>query len=166
MRHQSPTFVKIFLEKYSPKQDNVLEVGSLDVNGNIRNLFSGAYVGLDMRDGNNVDVVCNGHDLVKQFGKEQFDLVICIDTLEHDDAFWVTVEQMKKVLRKGGWLILGVPSRRCPLHEHPSDYWRFMSHGMEVMLDGLVDTYVEVQRDAGESEAEDEIYGYGRKNDN
>lgn len=164
MRHQTPTFVRQFLEKHNPKRDNVLEVGSLDVNGNIRDLFKdNAYVGLDMRDGANVDVVGNGHDLVARFGKNKFNLVVCVDTLEHDDAFWVTVSEMKKVLKKGGWLILGVPSRRCPLHEHPSDYWRFMSHGMEVMLDGLVDTYVEVQRDAGEDSAEDEIMGYGRK---
>lgn len=163
MRHQTPTFVRQFLEQIKPKRDKVLEVGSLDVNGNLRNLFPENYTGLDMRSGANVDVVLNAHDLRTQFKKDEFDIVMCFDTLEHDDRFWITVENMKWTLKPGGWLLLGVPSRRCPLHEHPSDYWRFMGPAMEVMLEGFTDTHIEIQKDNPNEETEDEIMGYGRK---
>ena len=41
----------------------VLDIGSLDINGNIKHLFSHPYyyVGLDLANGPNVDVVCPGH---------------------------------------------------------------------------------------------------------
>lgn len=162
MRHQTSEFVQQFLEKHKPDFKSVLEVGSLDVNGHIRGLFEGkAYVGLDMRDGPNVDVLLDAHKIKSQFEPEQFDMVICFDTLEHDNKFWVTLENMKWVLKKGGWLLLGVPSRTCPLHGHPSDYWRFMEPAMTEMLQPFEDIHVELQRD--NPDTEDEIMGYGRK---
>jgi hypothetical protein len=36
---------------------STLDIGSYNVNGCLRPLFKGAYVGLDMREGPNVDVV-------------------------------------------------------------------------------------------------------------
>ena len=155
MRWQTKEFVKKFVTDHWPG-GTVLEVGSLDVNGTVKELFPSGYTGVDMRSGSNVDIVCNGHDLVKQFGEESFDTVVCFDTIEHDDKFWITLDQMKKVLKKGGWLLLGAPSLNCPLHDHPSDYWRFMPASFNVLFEGLSNTLVE-------PENSDEIYGYGQK---
>lgn len=162
MRHQSLTFINDFMRKWGTPRDT-LDVGSLLVEGernSPRNLFE-TYTGIDMRNGGNVDIQMNGHDLVKQFGKESFDCVVCLDTLEHDEKFWLTVEQMRAVLRPGGWMIIGVPSRRCPLHEHPADYWRFMPASMDTIFEGYEEFYVEVERLS--LDMEDEIYAYGRK---
>ena len=144
----------------------MLEVGSLDVNGNILDIVKDFdYVGIDMRDGKGVDVVMNGHDLSDTFGQE-FDLVVCFDTLEHDDKFWLTVAEMKKVLKPRCWLIIGTPSINHPIHEHPHDYYRFFdSTFRNVLFDGMTNIYVEhVFNDPlGDKLRPDQVMGYGQK---
>lgn len=105
----------------------VLEIGSLDLNGSVKHLFSDAreYIGIDMRGGKNVDIVMNAHDVYSKFGMDSFDTVLCYNTLEHDDSFWVTLENIRKVLRVGGWLIISAPTYGFPIHDYPGDYWRF-----------------------------------------
>jgi hypothetical protein len=42
----------------------VLEVGSLNINGTVRDFFdSTRYIGADVAEGRDVDVVCNGENL-------------------------------------------------------------------------------------------------------
>ena len=107
---------------------NMLDVGSLDVSGNIREYIPKdiEYTGTDMMEGSNVDVVVNAHELLSKFQAESFDVVVCFDTFEHDDKFWESWEQIKKVCKRGGWILLGFPGRYTPLHRHPRDYFRFM----------------------------------------
>jgi SAM-dependent methyltransferase len=165
MRHQTRELVTKFIQEhgFSPKQ-KILDVGCMDINGTIRDLFPpGSYTGADMRgSGSGVDVIVNGHDLVKKFGLESFDIVTCFDTMEHDDKFWITIAQMKKVLKKGGWLIIGAPGRACPLHDYPGDYWRFMPESFASLLKGLGDVHTETEMQPS-SELESSIYGYGQK---
>lgn len=162
MRDQSKDFILKFFQNHT-KPAKVLDVGSLDVNGSIKPLFDGCkYVGTDMREGPNVDVIVNAHELTTRFEKESFDLVVCLDTLEHDDRFWLTRDQLLEVLKPGGYLILGVPGRRCPEHDHPGDFWRFMPQSFpNFFFEGLEDFHYEVERQFADTE--DEIYGWGRK---
>lgn len=95
MRHQTREYLDKFLESH--KVSTVLDVGSYATeNGaHVKDIFERhgvAYTGCDMREGDNVDVVVNGHELTKVFDKESFDLVTCFDTFEHDDAWWLTLE--------------------------------------------------------------------------
>lgn len=105
----------------------ILEVGSFDVNGSIRDAFpdSQEYVGTDMRAGPGVDQVINNRDLVSTFGPSSFDTVICCECLEHDLRFWDTVEQMRTILRPQGTLMITTPDLGFPYHGFPFDYWRF-----------------------------------------
>ena len=62
--------------------DSVLECGSYNVNGSVRDLFTAReYVGLDWRPGPAVDVVSLVHEY--QPGR-MFDTVISTEMLEHD----------------------------------------------------------------------------------
>lgn len=163
MRNQSARFMEKVIADHGPFND-VLEVGSADVNGNVRNLFEGCnYIGTDMQAGNNVDIVVNGHDLKEHFKDKEFDLVFSFDTFEHDDKFWETMEQMKQVTKPGGWIVIGAPGRNCPLHEHPGDYWRFMPQGIQSLMEGLAEVEIDAQHDEAGREPEDEIYAKGRK---
>lgn len=164
MRHQTREFVQKFLTAHEGPFRRVLDVGSLDVNGHIRDLFPEGYTGIDMMDGPNVDRVINGHELMDHFPKNSFDLVMCFDTFEHDDAFWATHDEMMCVLKPGGYILIGVPGRNHPEHRHPKDYWRFMPQSFEdFFLKGLEDTHMDVQTDNPDHDYEDEIYGWGRK---
>ncbi len=104
----------------------VQEVGSLDVIGSVRPLFANvsSYVGIDFRQGPNVDVVMNAHNL--EFQADGFDVVISTEMLEHDDEFRVSVKEMGRVLKKGGILILTARGNGFMPHDYPYDFWRFM----------------------------------------
>jgi predicted SAM-dependent methyltransferase len=118
----------------------ILEIGSRTMNKEgVRSLFSPtefeSWTGIDMQMGQNVDVVLNAHNLVDKFGLNSFDIVINFSELEHDDAFWVTQEQTNKVLKKGGYYIVEVPSIKFyHHHNYPSDYWRFTGEAVKYIL--------------------------------
>ncbi|MEK6882231.1 MAG: class I SAM-dependent methyltransferase, partial [Nanoarchaeota archaeon] len=122
------------------------------------------YIGIDMLPGPGVDQVIDGHDIKIYFQEGEFDAVVSTDTLEHDRAFWKTVENMRWVLKPGGWMVIAVPTLHCGLHEHPKDYWRFMQEGVEEFFEGFEDCYLETFTIAGGDLAyPDELMAWGRK---
>ena len=63
-------------------EKNILDCGSLDVNGNNRYLFEQCkYIGIDLGPGLNVDVVCPIHSYVSRV---LFDTIISTECFEHD----------------------------------------------------------------------------------
>jgi SAM-dependent methyltransferase len=153
MRPQVHEWVRRVRDHYRLNDAEVLDVGSYDVNGNVRDLFSpGRYTGLDMRAGPNVDIVADAERL--PFADGLFGCVTCLETLEHCRRPWLVVAELRRVLRPGGVLILTVPSIGFPLHEYPSDYWRVTPAGLRVLYDGMAE--VQVFGDATHA------YGVGR----
>lgn len=88
---------------------SVLEIGSYNVNGSVRPLFAGCvrYVGIDLRPGRGVDVVCAAADYD---GMGAFDLVVSCETLEHDPDPALTLASAWRALAPGGQLILTAAS--------------------------------------------------------
>jgi hypothetical protein len=65
------------------KGTKVLEVGSLNINGSVRQFFEpDQYIGCDLGEGAGVDIVCRGHEL--PYPNESFDVVISCECFEHD----------------------------------------------------------------------------------
>lgn len=116
-----------------------LDVGSFNVNGCVRHLFTD-YTGLDMRAGPNVDVVAPANAI--PFPAASFDVVTCLEMLEHDPDPFGSVRDMRRVLKPGGTLVLTAPSIGFPRHDYPSDYWRFTGDGLAVLLRGMADVRV------------------------
>lgn len=81
----------------------VLDIGSLDLNGNNRYLFENyKYLGVDIGYGENVDLVCRGHKVHDEHG---FDVVISTECFEHDE-FWVdTIKNMIKLTKPNGLML-------------------------------------------------------------
>jgi SAM-dependent methyltransferase len=115
-----------FYEKYCKiniENKKILDVGSYDVNGTMKPIFEkGQYVGLDMEEGPNVDIVGVSHDI--PFEQDEFDIVISSSCFEHDDMFWVSFQEMCRVLKPGGYMYIQAPSNG-PYHGWPGDNWRF-----------------------------------------
>lgn len=79
----------------------VLDVGSLDVNGNNRSLFDECeYTGIDVGPGKNVDMVSLGHQHIA--AEETYDVIISTECFEHDMYFPRTFVHIVRLLRKGG----------------------------------------------------------------
>ncbi len=152
-------------------QKKILEVGSLDMNGSVRQFFLDAdeYIGIDQDGGKSVDVVMNAHDIDKNFNPESFDCVICCETFEHDPAFWISLEAMRWVLKPGGWMIISMPSLGQKLHRYPMDYWRCMPDAFNVFFAGFEEVITvsgyPVDEKTKERVCEDDttLIGYGRK---
>ena len=93
----------------------ILDIGSLDINGNIKHLFSHPYyyVGVDLSHGNNVDVVCPGHLYDSGF---KFDVVTSAECFEHDMYYARTIQNMVRLLKSGGLMIFTCASTGRPEH--------------------------------------------------
>lgn len=100
-------------------------------------------------DGEVQAVTGNANDM-RAFDKESFDLVVCCSTLEHDKRFWLSVAEMKRVLRPSGLLVIGVPGYvkdeqrdqgRSTLTyrvHYKFDYYRFSEQAVrEVFFEGM-----------------------------
>lgn len=85
-------------------------------------------VGIDLQDGENVDVVFdlatkNIDDLL-QLTDGQFDSIICLSVLEHVPSVWQMATNLQDLLRPGGSLFVSVPFV-FRIHHYPLDCWRF-----------------------------------------
>lgn len=116
-----------------------LEVGSRRVQGDfvdLRPLFEGPYVGLDMQEGPGVDVVSDfEQEGWYRAGPDRFNTVICTETLEHMRDPKRAVERMYDALNPGGVCVITVPFAWYP-HDYPRDYWRISPDGLQDILDG------------------------------
>jgi len=116
------------LSKEDIQGKRVLEIGSYNVNGSLRDGVMAhkptEYIGVDIEKGPGVDLVCSSDSILRRFGKESFDVVISTCVLEHVVNLKPSISDMKNVCKVGGIIILIVPSV-WPLHNHPIDYWRF-----------------------------------------
>lgn len=67
-----------------------------------------------------------------------YDCVYCSGVLEHVDDFQSGLDEITRVLKPGGILLLGLPFRQ-PIHMGEHDFWRFTEHGIRFLLK---DSYV------------------------
>lgn len=103
----------------------ILEVGSLNVNGCLRDAAEPTthYIGLDLEEGPGVDfVITPGTDFPVE--DDSFDLVMASSVFEHDSRFWDTFVRMCRAARPGGHIYVNAPSNGT-VHRYPRDCWRF-----------------------------------------
>jgi SAM-dependent methyltransferase len=97
------------------KGTKVLEVGSLNINGSVRQFFEpDQYIGCDLGEGAGVDIVCRGHEL--PYPNESFDVVISCECFEHDRHWEKTFQKMVDLVRKGGLVIFSCATIGRPEH--------------------------------------------------
>jgi SAM-dependent methyltransferase len=93
----------------------VLDIGSLDINGNNRFLFRDCeYVGIDVAEGRNVDVVSIAHLYDAPAGS--FGTVISTEVFEHDMYYPQTVQNVVRLLEPGGAFIFTCAAPDRPEH--------------------------------------------------
>lgn len=129
--------VSIFCNKvkamYPDKfKGDILDVGSLDINGSNRYLFSTCnYTGLDICAGKNVDIVTPIH---KYNPDKQFDVIISTEMLEHDKYYNTSIKHMIELLKEDGLMLLTMATtgrtehgtNRCNPEDSPltNDYYK------------------------------------------
>jgi SAM-dependent methyltransferase len=119
-----------FFAAYAPsfefsKKTKVIEIGSQDVNGSLREACPDAfdYTGLDFQEAKGVDIVLSD-PYTLPFPDESVDIVLSSSCFEHSDMFWIVFLEILRVLKPNGLFYLNAPSAGS-FHRFPVDSWRF-----------------------------------------
>lgn len=134
MDYVSYNFMRRFARRFFRRKRSlsVCDVGSMDVNGTFRSMFSGQnYIGIDVTNGPNVDVVVEHYEY--PFKNETFDAVISGSTLEHVRDIYKWIIELARILKKDGWMCIVAPAQFMH-HPHPIDCWRIYPEGMKFLL--------------------------------
>jgi len=142
MHASSVDKMRAFRDKYliSKKDESlsILDVGSQEVyeNGSYKPLFADypqwKYQGLDMVDGNNVDIVLKDTYDWSQIRSNSVDVIISGQAFEHIEYFWLSMMEIARVLKLGGICCIVAPSSGYE-HRYPVDCWRFYPDGFRAM---------------------------------
>jgi SAM-dependent methyltransferase len=106
---------------------SVLEVGSLDINGSVREIiqpFAGSYLGIDMQKGPGVDLVADGASYELP---EAYDVVVTAETFEHTPVWKDIINKSYINLKPDGIFIATMAGEGRPPHsaidENPIRDW-------------------------------------------
>ena len=110
-----------------------LDVGAAHNSASRLKILCGSYTGVDMQEHSNVDIV---HDMEQPLDVLPFDDVICLSTLEHCRKVWLVAENIERLIKPGGRLILSVPWA-WRVHNYPSDYWRISPEGIKFLFPNI-----------------------------
>ena len=156
------------------KNVDVLDIGSLDINGNNRYLFEKyTYTGVDIGEGKNVDVVSKGHEFKP--GKV-YDVVISTECFEHDKYWKETIRNCIDLTKPGGLFLFSCAttgrqehgtSRTTP-QDSPFTYKEFNDYYMNLteydirQIQGFDNSFSEMK--FGTNNNTKDLYFYGIKN--
>ena len=113
----------------------IMDIGSQSYGESYRGIFTlgqWTYIGVDVVAGANVDVVLG--DLYKwhELKTNSVDVVISGQVFEHIEFFWLTMEEIARILKPGGLCCIIAPSGG-PEHKYPLDCWRFFPDGLKAL---------------------------------
>lgn len=118
--------------------DDVLEVGSKLPHPGCwwcinRDLARGTWTGIDMQEGDGVDVAADLHALPAEWAG-RFSGVVCSEVLEHVARPWLALPELRKVMRPGGTLLVTTLTT-FHIHGYPDDYYRYTESGLRLLLE-------------------------------
>lgn len=94
--------------------ERTLEIGSLNINGTVRNAFNcQEYVGVDVGQGHGVDVVISGHEYDSN---QLFDCCISCECFEHNPFWRQTFINMIRLCKSGGLVVFTCATTGRPEH--------------------------------------------------
>lgn len=126
-----------FIKHYvRPKEGRTLIVGSklYKYRADRRKAYSSA-VGVDMEEGDGVDVVCNLEDLIGLVKPAlgTYDHIECWSMLEHSKRPWLVAMNLSCLLNRQGTIHVQVPFI-WRVHSYPNDYWRFTPEAVRLLF--------------------------------
>lgn len=117
------------------KNVKVLDIGSCDIFGCYKELFEGyklQYIGLDLEVGPNVDFIPKDPYLWEELEDESFDYIISGNAFEHIEYPWLTICEINKKLKVGGFACIIAPNSIYE-HRYPLDCYRYYADGFRAL---------------------------------
>jgi len=124
--NNAKSFFEVYAKDFSSKDNvKVVEIGSQDVNGSLRQVCPKdfKYIGVDFQEANGVDIVLDDPYLLP-FDSQSIDIVISSSCFEHSEMFWLVFLEVLRILKPKGLFYLNAPSSGS-FHRYPVDCWRF-----------------------------------------
>lgn len=130
-------FVEGYLKEYADFSLTIVDVGSQAISGNptYRPFFDNlnwTYLGLDLENGENVDIVVKDPYRWDKLEDSSVDVVISGQTFEHIDFPWLTIKEIFRILKDRGLVCIIAPSAGWE-HRYPVDCWRIFPDGMKAL---------------------------------
>jgi len=118
---------------------NILDIGSLDTTGknyNYKSIFDSPnwkYSGLDIMDGENVDILVEDIYNILEIEDNSYDVVISGQFFEQLKFFWITMSEISRILKPGGFCCIIAPSGGPKHGMLGHDCYRFYEDGMAAL---------------------------------
>jgi SAM-dependent methyltransferase len=125
----------------------VIEVGAKDVNASVRPTVTNfgkpsSYIGVDISNGKGVDMIVPAEKLVEKFGENTFDVVISTEMLEHVFDWKIVIDNLKRILKEGGTMIITTRSYGSIYHGYPFDFWRYQPEDIKHIFEDFKIEYL------------------------
>ncbi len=134
MREAIVNYVKWVIERF-PFEEPILDTCAGWEPNYYQPLFIGKrYIKQDIQDYDPpcIDILCDICEM-KSIPDESIGLVLNLESLEHLPAPQKAIDEIHRVLRPDGLLIL-TTVMHFKIHRCPRDYWRFTPDGVELLL--------------------------------
>lgn len=128
MKKITRPYLRAFLRSHST-DGRVLDIGGgrVSTNHSYSEIFPNRF-SVDIDPERKPDVVGDAHSLPVE--DSSFDVVLCTEVLEHLHTPQKAIDEMYRVLKPGGKLIL-TTRFMYPLHDVPHDYFRYTLFGLK-----------------------------------
>jgi len=138
------------IANYGLADKSTIEIGSANVNGTIRDFFTGPYIGVDIAAGNGVDRVGNSEQLDDP--DATWEVCCSAEMLEHCTRPWRAVNEMARITRSGGMVLLscrGFDQRGCwEPHGYPVDAYRYSELSLRTLAEDAGLEVLEITADS------------------
>ena len=128
--------VNWMLNKFDNSGMTILEIGSKEVVGLSplkKKIKKAKYIGFDIQEGQNVDVVGDAHNLSNFIKKNSIDCVYSTSVFEHLYAPWLVAEQISLVLKLNGYVCTETVFT-YQTHERPFNFFNCSDLGLQVLF--------------------------------
>jgi len=124
------------LNKFDKKGMTILEIGSKEVVGKSilkEKINNAKYLGLDINDGENVDLQVDAHEMSKYIENNSIDCIYSSSVFEHLYAPWLVAEEISKILKLNGYVC--IETVFCyQTHERPFNFFNCSDLGLKILF--------------------------------
>jgi SAM-dependent methyltransferase len=132
-RNHVNQFIKRTAEKISKEGLNLLEVGP-QKRSEVQSSFKKCNIKtLDIVNDYNPDLIGDLTKYNEHISDSSFDIISCLEVLEHTVNPFKAIEELRRILKDDGFLLLSAPLN-WRIHGPAPDCWRFTEFGWKVLL--------------------------------
>ena len=132
-REHITQFLRRTGESLKDNSGHLLEIGPQDHLGASHFLPNFEIATLDVVDTFNPTIVGDITQKNEAINDDRFDCVMCMEVLEHCLNPFAAIQEIRRVLKHGGYLLVSAPLN-VRIHGPIPDCWRFTEHGFKILL--------------------------------